>query len=500
MTLPGLPTTPEHGASGGARHPSRRQIAWSSWVLALVAQALLLPLLSVERVPLNAQIAGLLAAAVALAPLARWWARGEQTAPMVELICAAYAVQFYQPLFHQGNTVTTVEGPFALEWSTTTRALLLVALGVTSLVVGHAIAKRWRGTVPTLDLQFIPTRRRAFVAVALLIGAVGGALTVVGSAGGPAAALVRLAEAQLYVLVALLTSWGFRNTNGLRWARVLAILVTGIVAVVGLTSGMLERAALPCVVFGIALWQVRRRFPLRLALVGIVVLVVFNAAKGEYRQLAWREDPNMSLSRRVMTWVSLAGHGAQGVVEQSPKVPFKDWLSAALFRFDLLHKFSYVIHMTPDVLPYHHGETYKYLMFSLIPRVFWPSKPSAVEANRTIDTEYGFLNYWQTSTVVIAIGQLPEAFANFGVAGIVVALFLQGALFGLLDRSLNGPHSEGGRAIYLWTMAFFLNGIGSSTAVLFGALVQNALVNAILLRPFSSGFRAPAEAWPASES
>ena len=279
----------------------------------------------------------------------------------------------------------------------------------------------------------------------------------------------------------------------------LALLVTGVVAVVGLTSGMLEQAALPCVVFAIALWQVRRRFPWRWALAGVVLLVVLNAAKGQYRELAWRDHPDMSLASRVTTWVSVAGRGAEEVLGEAPTVPFKEWLSEALFRFDLLHRFSYVVRMTPDVLPYlRRSRRTGTSMVSAVPRILWPSKPTASDANQTIDTDYGFSYYWQTAMFVVGIGLLPEAYANFGVAGVAVVLFLQGMIFGLLDRMLNGPRSEGGRAIYLWTMAFFLNGIGSSAAILFGALLQNVLVNALLLRPFTAGFRAPAAVRPPS--
>jgi hypothetical protein len=55
---------------------------------------------------------------------------------------------------------------------------------------------------------------------------------------------------------------------------------------------------------------------------------------------------------------------------------------------------------------------------------------------------------------------------------------------------LNGPRSEGGRAIYLVIMAYFLNGIGSSAAVLFGALVQYILASAVIMRPFASSWQA----------
>lgn len=38
-------------------------------------------------------------------------------------------------------------------------------------------------------------------------------------------------------------------------------------------------------------------------------------------------------------------------------------------------------------------------------------------------------------------------------------------------------------------MVYFLNGIGSSAAILFGALFQQILANAVILRPFATGWQ-----------
>jgi hypothetical protein len=88
------------------------------------------------------------------------------------------------------------------------------------------------------------------------------------------------------------------------------------------------------------------------------------------------------------------------------------------------------------------------------------------------------------------LGQLTEAYANFGVIGILIIMALQGLIFGVLDGLFNGPESEGGRAIYLSIMVSLLNGIGASTPIIFGSLLQNSLGSALILRLFSSRWRA----------
>jgi len=75
--------------------------------------------------------------------------------------------------------------------------------------------------------------------------------------------------------------------------------------------------------------------------------------------------------------------------------------------------------------------------------------------------------------------------------GIAVVMFLQCLIFGVVNHVYNGPRSDGGRAIYLSLMIFLLNGIGSSTVIWFGALLQNLLANTLILRLFASSFQAP---------
>ena len=133
-------------------------------------------------------------------------------------------------------------------------------------------------------------------------------------------------------------------------------------------------------------------------------------------------------------------------------------------RFDLIHKFAYVRELTPCYLPYYEGVTYQYMLIGWIPRIFWPDKPVASDSNQVVDVDYGFKFRQQTGTN-IGIGRLPEAYVNFGAVGIVVLMFMQGLAFGFINHLYNGPHSDGGRAIYISIMVFFLNGIGSSTAI-----------------------------------
>ncbi|NIV36522.1 MAG: hypothetical protein GWN58_45940 [Anaerolineae bacterium] len=212
--------------------------------------------------------------------------------------------------------------------------------------------------------------------------------------------------------------------------------------------------------------------------------MVLNPAKFEYRQQVWFSGEEYGVSQRLAVW-ALAVEDELSAASQEEA--WELTLRQALARFDLVHKFAYVRDMTPAFVPYYGGETYLYFLYAWIPRLLWSDKPSASEAVDRLDVDYGFK--YESQPVTVAMGQLPEAYANFGVLGIGLVMALQGLIFALLDAALNGRRSEGGRAIYLVVMAFFLNGIGTSATVLFGALAQQILASALILRPFAYGFR-----------
>lgn len=269
----------------------------------------------------------------------------------------------------------------------------------------------------------------------------------------------------------------------------LYLIVTG-VALLGFSGGLLEQAFVPIVLLFLVRWHASGKLPIILLAFGFLMYVLISPVKNEFRQQVWYNGAAPTLVDRILLWVDL-GTGVVGNIANGSLNNFSDTvLRPALSRFDLLHKFVYIQEMTPRLVPYYQGETYGYLIIGWIPRFIWPDKPSASEANRTFDIDYQLIIPQQTSTT-ISIGQLPEAFANFGVIGILVVMLFQGILFGSLDKVLNGPRSEGGRAVYLSLMVFFFNGIGSSTAIWFGALLQNMIANALILRLFTTGFRPP---------
>jgi hypothetical protein len=459
----------------------------------VAAYAVVFTLWQLEPVPWDVHISSVVLWAVCLYPFGKWYAQRKRELPMFELICVAYGLQFSNPMYLQINRIIIKGQELILPWDGVLKTVLLTTVGVVFLILGYygVQRRRWAEALPQVDLPISSSHRMFCIWVTLIIGLMGLVLQTRGAPIGEGAkAMMGVIVNQFRVGIILLAYVVYASrarsvTNPL-------LLYASVVAGVGLglITGMLENAFVPLALIIAVRWHAKRDLPVALLAMGFLGFLVFNAVKSDYREQAWRGRGELSMAERLALWMDLSGdildETARGDVLENIDAVFRQ----SMKRMDLLHKFVYVFELTPEVVPYYQGKTYGYMLVAPIPRFMWPNKPSASEANAQMDADYGFLYEQQTSKATIAIGQLPEAYANFGLLGIVVIMLIQGVILGLVNRVFNGSKSDGGRAIYLSLMVFFLNGVGSSTVMWFGGLLQNLLVNALVLRLFSKGFRA----------
>jgi hypothetical protein len=462
--------------------------------LAVLAYALVFTFWRVEPVPTRVHIAAVAVAATCLVPMALWYAHGRQGLPMFELICMSYALQFSMPVYTHANWIVIYSQIVPLPSSDLFEVLLFVEMGVVALMAGYYAAHQsgLLRRLPQIDLPMDPSRRWIYLLGALTLG---GTIALLKATSweplesGALSAIVRLISTQLNLAIILLAYEVYGRPTRRMGTTLLLYLSVAVAFVIGLLTGLLENAFVPLLALFLVNWHARRRFPWLGLLLGIALYFILNPAKFEYRDQTWYSGNNPGLGQRLGLWTELVGDRANELLGANAVSNNEDNVRQALARFDLVHKFTWVRGLTPEVQPYYRGETYRYFLYAYIPRALWLGKPLASASGEQIDLDYRLKLEAQTST--IGIGLLPEAYANFGPLGILLILAVQGLIFALLDKMLNGPHSDGGRAIYLSVMIYFLNGIGSSAAVLFGAIVQQVVANALILRPFAHGFRTP---------
>lgn len=94
--------------------------------------------------------------------------------------------------------------------------------------------------------------------------------------------------------------------------------------------------------------------------------------------------------------------------------------NAILQRTSLLHMLCLVVSYTPERLPFLEGKTYGQIPGQFVPRFFWPEKPVGHISTHTLSIYYGLQDEDSTGKTTVAFGLLPEAYANYGLFGIVI--------------------------------------------------------------------------------
>ena len=144
---------------------------------------------------------------------------------------------------------------------------------------------------------------------------------------------------------------------------------------------------------------------------------------------------------------------------------------------------SYVMQNVPEHRPYAEGLTIKdAIVASIFPRFLMPDKVIA-------DGHSNMINYAGielSSTTAMDIGQMGEAYANFGVFGGIIFMFLLGLFLNwvvtfLERKSLKYPD------IIFWVPLIFLQSIKAETdvAIILNHITKTALVTWFFFTPFA---------------
>jgi hypothetical protein len=160
-------------------------------------------------------------------------------------------------------------------------------------------------------------------------------------------------------------------------------------------------------------WQVTRRFPVRWLAFGFVGFILLQSVKVEYRQQA--ANGQLNGTARVTRWFQDTQQTLQPLVTGDVLTNLQTLTRQSMSRFDTFHVFEHVHQWTPAVVPYYGGSSYSYFLVTWIPRAVWPDKPNASDVNVRFELDYRLLASSQVGGASIGLGQITEAYANFGV-------------------------------------------------------------------------------------
>jgi hypothetical protein len=160
-----------------------------------------------------------------------------------------------------------------------------------------------------------------------------------------------------------------------------------------------------------------RRMPVLIMVAAVATVAVLHNGKGAMREIYWgqnRPAPRLTeLPAFFNQWIRF------GLASSKDEAHKDRSLTANLVeRASLFQMLCLVVNRVPDYNPYLYGESYVDIPAQLIPRFFWPNKPSSLKANVRLALYFGLVDEESVQTVSIAFGPLAESYVNFGMLGL----------------------------------------------------------------------------------
>jgi hypothetical protein len=149
---------------------------------------------------------------------------------------------------------------------------------------------------------------------------------------------------------------------------------------------------------------------------------------------------------------------------------------------------------TPERIPYLYGKTYSVVPLILVPRMFMPNKPASHEGTYLLNIHYGLQDREGAYNTTIGWGLPSEAYANFGVPGVLGLALVLGWFFARVERYARGMPVHSFRVLFAFlVVAMAINNEATmgvfASVLLQGTVGLGALLAFMHARPIATGAR-----------
>ncbi|MFI5297008.1 MAG: hypothetical protein ACHREM_02830 [Polyangiales bacterium] len=221
--------------------------------------------------------------------------------------------------------------------------------------------------------------------------------------------------------------------------------------------------------------QARGRVPWVPLFIALAMLFPFMTTKHKFRQIAWgNKNFDLGPVERGVYFIQLTAE-----MVSSGEADFETLQDTASDRANHLATLTYVMVSTPSLVPYWEGESYASLVWSFVPRIIYPDKPT-----KTLGNEFGH-RYQLLDPADFGTSynfeQLVEAYANFGGIGVLVMQFIFGAIYRMTEE-LGGTGKDDGATLLSASAAALVFSIESDASLVFGSLIFYIPIGLIGLR------------------
>jgi hypothetical protein len=377
--------------------------------------------------PINIQISALIIALAALLP-GYLWAKGRSSGlPIFPLHTFMLIWPFALPLV-AGHPLIKVYNEDEILFS----ALSVVLYALSATAVWYLVTRR--GYKVRKAYYVIPEKHGyKFFISSLVLGSVfiqlllGGVITL-----DPGVfAIVRSIILSFMVIAMFVLAYQMGRREISRF-QTMAFIVAALYNLIVQCATLYLVGAMASTVIALVGYAVGRQcVPWKSLLIAIMVFGLLQAGKQEIRERYsfWNPRPItlIEIPDLLMDWIGAGVSEFINVKDKSSSSPIYE-------RVSLIHILLFVERATPRDIPYLDGATYEIIPSVLIPRFFNPDKMSPHTAGKILNIHYGIQTEKGTTRTAIGWGILNEAYANFGLMGIISVACFIGFIFGLVGR------------------------------------------------------------------
>ena len=198
-----------------------------------------------------------------------------------------------------------------------------------------------------------------------------------------------------------------------------------------------------------------------LAVLGIALMFFIQSIKQEYRQMTWFQE---SARAQTLSYKLNVFQKLWDARLNNPDLVFGPlMMSSALERTNQGMLVSMAMQHVPDNEPFCKGETIILATLgSFVPRFLWPDKPEVGSRNKMIR----FTGFDPGEVTAMDIGQLGDAYVNFGIRGGVVFMFVYGFVFAWILSRLFSIGIGGVASVIIWIPLFYVGVVKMEGSVL----------------------------------
>ncbi|MDP1580391.1 MAG: O-antigen polysaccharide polymerase Wzy [Candidatus Didemnitutus sp.] len=371
---------------------------------------------------------GLIIIALSMMPALLWLKNGGSRFPVFEPLLALCAPSYGLPLLNGHEQLVTYPAD-----TITLAGIAIVAYQLSAILLYYSVkGLPGRGSFWTESVLSTKVERLIFYGIVLSTSymAVAGFTDWIPYELG---SVLRAIFNGISILCTFITAqrWGRDDlTQSEKWIFGSMLLLQMIIMS---SSLLLIYAITLCGIGLLGFLSAGRQLPWIAVLSIFVCFAVLHNGKTRMREIYWEGDnramPTVgNLSSFFGEWIE---YGLQNPLREKDEKASSVG-NRLLERTSLMHILCMIVEFTPDKQPYLYGETYGYVLPQLIPRFFWQDKPRSHVATYRLSIYYGLQEEEATQKTTIAFGLPAEAYANFGILGMIML----GATFGFILKKL----------------------------------------------------------------